>query len=137
MAENSTSPGQSDTHNSTISLVSLMTSGVAEVHLVLQVDVAGADEGVNARPLGVLDGVPAGAYVALGAAGQAADDGTLHLASDGLHGREVARAAGREARLDDVHAQPRQLMGYLQLLRGVQAAARRLLAVAQSGVEED
>ena len=42
-----------------------------------------------------------------------------------------------EPGLDDVDAQARQLMGYLQLLRGVQAAAGRLLAVAERGVEED
>ena len=77
------------------------------------------------------------AYVALGAAGQTADDGALDLAGDGLHGREVSGAAGREAGFDDVHAQARQLMGDLQLLRCVQAATGRLLAVAQSRVKED
>ena len=56
---------------------------------------------------------------------------------DRLHRLEVARAGDREAGLDHVHAEPRQLLGDLQLLRLVQADARGLLAVPQGGVEED
>ncbi len=104
---------------------------------MLQMDVGGRHERVDARALGVFDGLPARADIALGAAGQAADDGALHLAGDRLHGGEISGAAGREAGFDHVYAQAHQLMGDLQLLRRVQAAARRLLAVAQSGVEED
>ena len=137
MAENSTSSGHSDTHSSTMRLVRSMTSVAGGAHLVLQMDVGGGDEGMDARPLGVLDGVPAGADIALHAARQAADDRAFDLAGDGLHGLEVAGAAGRETGLDDVHTQPRELVRDLQLLRRVEAAPGRLLAVAQRGVEED
>ena len=41
-----------------------------------------------------------------------------------------------KARLDDVHAQPRELVGDLQLLLAVQRDAGRLLAVAQRRVED-
>ncbi len=111
--------------------------GAAHAHLVLQVDVGGRDEGVYAGALGVLDGVPALADVVLGAAGQTADDGALDLAGDGLHGGEIAGAAGRETGLDDIDTQADELVGDLQLLGSVHAAAGRLLAVAQGGVEED
>ena len=87
--------------------------------------------------LGLLDGVPAGADVALDAAGQTADDGALHLARDGLHRLEVAGAGGREAGLDHVHAQTHELVGDLELLADVEADARGLLAVAEGGIEED
>jgi len=42
----------------------------------------------------------------------------------------------REAGLDDVHAEPRELLGDLELLGGVQRDAGRLLAVAQRRVED-
>ena len=105
--------------------------------LVLQMDVGGGDERVDARPLGVLDGLPAGADVALHAARQAADHGALDLAGDGLDRLEIALAGGGEAGLDHVHAQTHQLVGYLELLRPVQTDPRGLLAVAQGGIEED
>ena len=47
------------------------------------------------------------------------------------------RGGDREAGLDDVHAQPRQLVGDLQLLLHVQRDAGRLLAVAQRRVEDE
>ena len=43
---------------------------------------------------------------------------------------------GREAGLDDVHLEARELARDLQLLRGGQAGAGRLLAVTQGGVED-
>jgi hypothetical protein len=120
MAENSTSSGQSDTHNSTISF-----------------DIGGGDEGVDAGALCVLNGIPTGADIALRAPGQTADHRPLHLTRDALYSREITWAAGRETGFDDVHTQPRQLMGYLQLLRGIEAAAGRLFAITERGIEED
>src|SRR5262245_12487712 len=70
-------------------------------------------------------------------AGEAGDDRPVDLAGDRLHGLEVAVAGDREARLYDVDAQSRELLGDLQLLGGVQRDARRLLAVSQGGVEDD
>ena len=67
---------------------------------------------------------------------QAADHRAFHLPRDRLHRLEVARRGDREARLDDVHPQPRQLLCDLQLLVPVQRDARRLLAVAQRRIED-
>ena len=106
------------------------------LELVLDVDVAGGDEGVDARPLGVLDRVPGGVDVLRVRARQAADDRSVHLARDRLHRLEVARRGDREAGLDDVHAEPRELVRDLELLLPVERDPRRLLAVAQGRVED-
>src|SRR5919106_1768987 len=68
---------------------------------------------------------------------EAGDDRAVHLARDRAHGLEVARRGDREARLDDVDAQAAELVRDLQLLGRVQRDARRLLTVAQRGVEDD
>jgi hypothetical protein len=65
-----------------------------------------------------------------------ADDRSMDLARDGLDGLEVAGRGDREARLDDVDAQARELVGDLELLGRVERDAGRLLAVAQRGVED-
>ena len=106
------------------------------LELALDVDVAGGDEGVDARALGVLDRVPGGVDVLLAGAGEAADHGALDLARDRLHGLEVAGRGDREAGLDHVHAEPRELVRDLELLLPVERDARRLLAVAQGRVED-
>src|SRR5439155_3393280 len=55
---------------------------------------------------------------------------------DRLDRLEVAGRADREAGLDDVHAEPSELVRDLELLRRVERDARRLLAVAQRRVED-
>jgi hypothetical protein len=90
---------------------------------------------MDARALGVADRVPGGLDVLLRRPRKAADDGSLDLPGDRLHGLEVAGRGDREARLDDVDAQPRELMRDLDLLLAVQGDARRLLAVTQRRVE--
>ena len=55
------------------------------------------------------------------------------IACDGL---EVAGRGDREAGLDDVDAEARELVGDLELLGRVQRDAGRLLAVAQRRVED-
>ena len=57
-------------------------------------------------------------------------------ARDLLDRLEVAGRGDRKAGLDHVDAQPRELIGDLDLLLGIQRDARRLLAVAQRGVED-
>src|SRR6202030_185433 len=52
------------------------------------------------------------------------------------HRLEVARGRDREARLDDVHAEPRELLGDLELLGRVERDAGRLLAVAQRRIQD-
>ena len=106
------------------------------LQLILDVDVARRDEGVYARALGVLDRVPGGVDVLEAGAREPADDRSVHLASYGLDGFEVARRGDREAGLDDVHAQARELLGDLQLLLLVERDPGRLLAVAQRRVED-
>jgi hypothetical protein len=66
-----------------------------------------------------------------------ADAGGLHLGGDRLHGFEVALGGDRKAGLDDVDAHLLQDLGDLQLFLEVHGAARRLLAVAQGGVEDE
>jgi hypothetical protein len=53
-------------------------------------------------------------------AGEPGDDRTLDLAGDRLDGLEVAGRGDREPGLDDVDAQPGELMRDLELLHGVQ-----------------
>ena len=50
--------------------------------------------------------------------------GPFDLARDRLHRLEVARRGDREAGLDDVHAEPRELLGDLELFLRVQRDAR-------------
>ena len=57
--------------------------------------------------------------------------GPSTLAGDRLDRLEVAGRGDREAGLDHVDAEPRELLGDLDLLLGVERDARRLLAVAQ------
>ena len=91
---------------------------------------------MDARPLGVLDRVPGRVDVLEAGARQAADDRAVDLAGDRLDRLEIARRGDREARLDDVHAKARELVRDLQLLLLVERDARRLLTVAQGGVED-
>ena len=85
---------------------------------------------------GVLDRPPGGVDVGLVGAGQAADRRALDPAGDRLDRLEVAGRGDREAGLDHVDAQTRQLLGDLHLLGGVERDAGRLLAVPQRGVED-
>ena len=94
------------------------------LELALDVDVARGDEGVDARALGVLDRVPGGVDVLHARARQAADDRALDLAGDRLDRLEVAGRGDREAGLDDVDAEARELVRDLDLLLRVQRDAR-------------
>ncbi len=105
--------------------------------LVLDVDVRRRYERVDPRSRGVAYRAVRGVDVADMNAGEAGDDRALDLAGDRLHGLEVARRGDREAGLDDVDAQPRELVGDLELLGRVQRDAGRLLAVSQGGVEDE
>ena len=58
------------------------------------------------------------------------------FAGDALHRRQIVRRRRREARLDNIDAQPRQLPRDLQLFGAAQGRAGALLAVAQGGVKE-
>ena len=105
--------------------------------LVLEVDVAGRDEDVEVRPLGDLDRLDRPLRVAVLAAGERRDrDPAAGLLGDPADRLEVAGRGGREAGLDDVDLEAGQLARDVELLGGGQAGARRLLPVAQGGVED-
>src|SRR5919199_2150053 len=101
-------------------------------------DVRGRYEGVDARFGRVTHGGPGGVDVAAIRARRSADDRAIRcsaLFGDRIHGFPVTRRGRRKARLDDIDLEPRQLAGYLQFLVAGHRAARRLLAVAQSRIE--
>jgi hypothetical protein len=105
--------------------------------LVLHVDGAGGDEGVDAEALGRGQRVAGPVHVLGPGPGQGGDDRPLDPPGHGLDGFEVAHRGLREAGLDHVDAQPGQLFGDLYLRLRVQVDAWCLLAVAQCGVEDD
>jgi len=107
------------------------------LQLVLHVRLAGRDEHVDPAAFGMLHGLPAPVDVGPGGAGEPGDDRPSHHLGDGLHGLEVALAGDREAGLDVVDPEARELLGDLELLSRVEGDAGRLLTVAQRGVEDD
>ena len=109
------------------------------LELALHVEVGAGDEGVDARLRRRLDPLPALLDVAAVGAREAADDrsvGRAHLLGDAPHRVEVVGRGGREAGLHHVDAEARELPRDLELLRAGEGRARRLLAIAQSGVED-
>jgi hypothetical protein len=56
---------------------------------------------------------------------------------DGLNRFKVAIGAGRKSRFDDIHPQALKLARDAQFLVAGHGGPRRLLAVAQGGVEND
>ena len=111
-----------------------LLAGGAE--LVLEVDVAGGDEDVEARALGDADGLHRPLRVAVATAREGGHGHALRLLGDPVDGVEVAGRGGREAGLDDVHVEAHELARDLELLLGGQRGAGRLLAVAQGRVED-
>ena len=86
------------------------------LQLVVDVDVRRGDEGVDARAVGVAHRFGGALDVGGVRAGEPGDDRAVDLARDRLHGLEVARRRDREAGLDHVDAQARELVGDLELL---------------------
>ena len=112
-------------------------SGLAQ--LVLEVDIARGDEGVDAMADRRSHRLGAGLDVTGGGPGQPADHRTIgaaHLGGDALHRLEITAAGEGEPRLDDIDPQTGELLGDRQLLVQVQAGPRRLLTIPQGGVED-
>ena len=106
------------------------------VELVSDVALAGADTCVDAFVLGVLQSLGSAVDVLLHGTRQGTDGGPRHGLADFYHTVEVTRAADREAGLNDVHAKSLELLGHLNFLDRIELAARHLLAVPQSRVED-
>src|SRR3954470_13050860 len=100
-------------------------------------DVARRDEDVEMRPLRDPDRLDGPLRVTVSAARKRRDrDPALRLLGDPADRLEVPGRGGREAGLDDIDLQARELAGDLELLGGGQPGARRLLAVTQGRVED-
>ncbi len=104
--------------------------------LPLDMDVAGCDEGVDSRPLGLLDRFPSPLDVVGPDPAETADRGSADLGGDLLHRGEVAGGGDREPGLDHVDAEAGELVRDLQLLGARQRRARRLLTIPQRGIED-
>ncbi len=105
--------------------------------LLLHVQITGGDEGVDARRRSPLQGLGGTRDVAVVGARQRAHGGLADVAGDGLDRLEVAVARCGKAGFDDIDAQALQLARDAQLFVLGHRRARRLLAVAQGGVEDD
>ncbi len=106
------------------------------LQLVLEVDGAGGDEGVDARALGLLQRLGRALDVAGVAAGEG---GHRHLAvgaADGVDGLEVAFGGHGKAGLHHVDVEIDELARHSHLLGNVHAASARLFAVAQGSIED-
>jgi len=101
----------------------------------LQVDVAGSDEGVDARPLGFFESLGGGGNVLGVGAGQAGDDRAADFGGDFAYGGEVSLRGGGEPGLDDVDAELGEGLGDLQFFRGVEGDTGGLFAVPKRRVE--
>jgi hypothetical protein len=104
--------------------------------LMLQVDIAGGDEGVDARTSGAFQRT--GCSVHIERAGPR-ERRHLHpgiFAADGLHRFKIAVGGDRKARLQNVHAQIDEFCGHPQLLGRCHRAAGRLFAISQGCVED-
>ena len=111
----------------------------ALTQLVLQMNIAGGDEGVNPPAGRRRDSIRAGLDVATGCPGQSADHRSVlaaHLLGDALHSSKIAGTGKGETCLDHIHTEPGQLLGDRQLLLEIEAGARRLLTIPEGGVED-
>src|SRR5215470_9405037 len=90
---------------------------------------------MDARPRRALERFPCALDVLRARARQTRDDRPPYGRSNRLHRFEVAVRSDREAGLDHVHTESIELVRHAQLLVDVHAAAWRLLAIPQRGVE--
>ncbi len=108
----------------------------ADLELVFEVQIARREEDVNARAVGKLQRPSGHLDVFILGAGQRRDARLANGLRDGGDGGEVALRGHGKSGLDDVHAQVFKGVSHGELFLRGHAATGRLLAVAQSGVEE-
>ena len=109
----------------------------ADLQLVFQMQIARSQKDVDAGAVGKLQRAGSHLNVFGLGPGQRSDARLADGLGDGGDGRKVALGGHGEAGLDDVHAQIFKGVSHGELFLRGHAAAGRLLAVAQGGVEED
>ena len=107
------------------------------VEFVFAMNGAGGEEDVDAWTGGILQRAPCGLDVFAIAPREAGDDRAVSFASDQIHRLPIAGRGDWETGFDDVDPEFRERLRYPQLLRLGHAAARRLLTVAQRGIEDE
>ena len=106
------------------------------LQLVLDVDVGGRDEGVDPRSLRVLDRAPGGVDVSLVGAGEPADHRSLDLrAIASTASKSPGEVIGKPASITSTPSRA-SCWAISTFSCGVERDPRRLLAVAQRGVED-
>ena len=99
-------------------------------------DRARGEDHVDARPARLCERLTGGVDVLAHRARERGDRRAVQHPGDRLDALEVTGGCAREACLDDVDAEPLELLRDRRLLAGLQRDARRLLAVAQRRIED-
>ena len=111
--------------------------GAAHLELVLEMQIARSQKDVDAGAVGELQGARGHHNVFGLSTSQRGDARLAYGLGNGGDGSEVALGSHGETGLNNVHAQIFQGMSHGQLFLRRHAAAGRLLAVAQCGIEKD
>ena len=98
---------------------------------------ARGEEHVDAWTRGILQRAPRGVDVVSSAARETGDDRAVDFASHEIHRLPIAARGDRETGFDDVDPELRERLRDPQLFWLRHAAAGRLLAVAQRGIEDE
>jgi hypothetical protein len=105
--------------------------------LLLHVELAGGNEGVDAGAVRALERLGGARDVAVVGARQRAHGGVFDGVGDCLHTIKISVGAGGKTGFDHIDFQALKLARYAQLLVFGHGCARRLLAIAQGGVKND
>jgi len=103
----------------------------------LHVQGGGGDEGVNACAVGTFQRFGSAGNVTVVGAGEGTDRGILDGVRNRFHRFEISVGARRKTCLDDIHLQSLELARNAQFLVAGHGCTRRLLAIAQGGIEND
>ena len=108
-----------------------------QAQLVLHMDRAGRQEGMNAPGFCPGQGFCRPVDIRRLGTGQGANGGFAHGVGNGLHRQKVPLAGDGEAGFDHIHLHPFQGLGDTQLLVLIHGGAGALLAIAQGGIENN
>src|SRR3989454_7577975 len=90
---------------------------------------------MDARADSTLERLPRALDIRGASTREARNDRPANRSGDRLHSREITARGDGKPCLDHIHAQTVELVRQTQLFLHVHTAARRLLAIAQGGVE--